>query len=354
MKIYIRSAACISPQPTFNQEHLLAEPANTTGNRLKAIEPDYKAYIDAKLIRRMSRIIRLGVSAALQCLRDAQLELPDAIITGTAYGCLEDTGVFLTRIMEQEEEMLSPTAFIQSTHNTVGAQIALTLQCHNYNNTFTQQGHSFESALLDAMLLLQEEEINNALVGSADELTDLSFDILNRFGLYRKQADDNLRLFSHTSKGTIAGEGTAFFTLTNNANPQDIAELQGLDTFYTQPDFNSIEVHIQSFLAKHALNKDNIDLILLGRNGDVQNDKIYGHLQQSIFNDIPAANYKHLCGEYPTAISFAMWLGAQLLKDGSIPKVISVQPQINTSIKRVLIYNHYQHQYHTLILLGKC
>ncbi len=47
--------------------------------------------------------------------------MPGAIITGTALGCLEDTVTFLTRMIELNEELLPPTAFIQSTHNTVAA-----------------------------------------------------------------------------------------------------------------------------------------------------------------------------------------------------------------------------------------
>src|SRR5882757_6308061 len=118
MKIYIRSIGNISPDPTMPP----------TGNRLTAVEPDYTAFIDPKSIRRMSRIVKMGVAAAYQCLRGADLSKPDAIVTGTAYGCLEDTGIFLGQLIRQQEEMLSPTSFIQSTHNTVGAQIALMLQ----------------------------------------------------------------------------------------------------------------------------------------------------------------------------------------------------------------------------------
>ena len=76
-----------------------------------------------------------------------QVEMPGGIIVGTAYGCLQDTEIFLTTMIEYNEEMFTPTAFIQSTHNTIGAQIGLMLQCHNYNNAFVHSGFSFESAL---------------------------------------------------------------------------------------------------------------------------------------------------------------------------------------------------------------
>ena len=116
--------------------NFLEEIIEYTETRLKAIEPDYTAFIDPKLIRRMSHLIKMGVAAAKECLERGNTQMPGAIITGTAYGCLEDTVSFLTRMIELNEELLPPTAFIQSTHNTVSAQIALMLACHNYNNTF--------------------------------------------------------------------------------------------------------------------------------------------------------------------------------------------------------------------------
>ena len=103
MKIYIRSTGNISPQNTFEQTSFLQEPIWYDSNRLHAVLPDYKGIIDAKLIRRMSRIIKMGVAAALQCLRAGDVQTPDAIITGTAYGCLEDTENFLKRLIENEE-----------------------------------------------------------------------------------------------------------------------------------------------------------------------------------------------------------------------------------------------------------
>ena len=122
IKMYIRATGNISPQKTFGHQPLV-EAVEYTGNRLTCIEPDYKNFIDPKQIRRMSRIIRMGVAAAMECLQEAAVKAPDAIVTGTAYGCLEDTNSFLSKMVEFNEELLTPTAFIQSTHNTIGAQI---------------------------------------------------------------------------------------------------------------------------------------------------------------------------------------------------------------------------------------
>ena len=101
MKLYIRAAGNISPQKTFGTSAFLDEVVEFAGNRLNCVEPDYKTYIDPKLIRRMSRIIKMGVAAAMDCLQESGVAVPDAIVTGTAYGCLEDTGIFLSKMVEQ-------------------------------------------------------------------------------------------------------------------------------------------------------------------------------------------------------------------------------------------------------------
>ena len=156
MKAYINGVGSISAQHTSNSQSFLNDIVYSESNSLKAIEPDYKAFINPTLIRRMGRIIKMGVTAAQICLKDAGVEMPDAIITGTGLGCIEDTEKFLTAIIENKEQFLTPTSFIQSTHNTVGGQIALLLKCNNYNFTYVHRGFSFETCVLDALMLLKD------------------------------------------------------------------------------------------------------------------------------------------------------------------------------------------------------
>jgi len=351
MKTYIRSASCISPQNTFGDVGFLNDVVEYAGTRLKTIEPDYKEFIDPKQIRRMSHVIKMGVAAAKDCLNKSGIEMPGAVITGTAFGCLEDTISFLTRIIEMQEEMLPPTAFIQSTHNTVAAQIALMLKCHNYNNTFVHKGVSFENALTDGLMLLSENEANNVLVGGIDEMTDASFTILTRLGLYKRNPISNFFLFDGQSKGTISGEGAAFFLLTGEPSADNLAEFNGVKTFYKPTDNAAIERQVNNFLAQHSFKIEDIDLIITGRNGDIKNDAVYGQLSNSIFVNKPLANYKHLCGEYPTSSAFALWLAANCIKNGKVPATITDE---NVQPKRILIYNHYQNIYHSLMLVSAC
>jgi 3-oxoacyl-(acyl-carrier-protein) synthase len=352
--MYIRATGNISPQKTFGHQPLVDAPVAYTGNRLACIEPDYKEFIDPKLIRRMSRIIRMGVAAAMECLKEADVKMPDAIVTGTAYGCLEDTYSFLSKMVEFNEELLTPTAFIQSTHNTIGAQIGLMLQCNNYNNAFVHRGFSFESALLDGMLLLKEKEATNVLVGAIDEITNASHAILNRMGLYKQGTVSNLDIYKTRSKGTIAGEGATFFLLASEPSATDYAKLEGLQTFYKPENSAAIEKEISSFLEKRSISINDVDLIITGRNGDASSDKTYDELAQTIFNSKAIINYKYLCGEYPTAPAFALWLGAYIIKGGKVPAVLQHVGSAENRIRRVLVYNNYLGIHHSLFLAAAC
>ena len=352
--MYIRATGNISPQKTFGHQPLDEPPVAYTGNRLACIEPDYKEFIDPKQIRRMSRIIRMGVAAAMECLQEANVKVPDAIVTGTAYGCLEDTNSFLSKMVEFNEELLTPTSFIQSTHNTIGAQIGLMLQCNNYNNAFVHRGFSFESALLDGMMLLKENDAGNVLVGAIDEITNTSHTILNRLGLYKQGDISNLDIYKSKTKGTIAGEAATFFLLANEPSATDYAKLDGLHTFYKPDGTDEIEKQINSFLEKQHISIDDIDLIITGKNGDSGEDEVYELLSKTIFAGKENINYKYLCGEYPTAAAFAMWLGATIVKSGTVPAMLSNTDLREKKIKKVLIYNHYQGVHHSLTLLSAC
>lgn len=156
-----------------------------------AQEPDYKEMItNANLRRRMSRMIKMGVACGLECLKDIPSEKVDAIITATGLGCLADTEKFMNALMDNREQMLNPTAFIQSTFNTVGAQLALLLKIHAYNVTYVHRGLSFESALIDGIISIAEGK-QHVLAGAMDEITPTSHIIQQRLGLL---------------KGTTAGE----------------------------------------------------------------------------------------------------------------------------------------------------
>lgn len=144
----------------------------------ESLDCDLKSVVpDALMRRRMSQIVRNGVTAASVCAGSKPI---DAIITATAYGCLADSEKFLHTLIESDEELLSPTPFIQSTFNTIGATFALLQQNHCYNTTYAHGAESFAAAMLDAAMLLEEGEARQVLVGAVEEVTPTLLLLLER------------------------------------------------------------------------------------------------------------------------------------------------------------------------------
>ena len=171
-----------------------------------AVEPVYKELIAPNLIRRMSKGVKMGIYASQVALNEANVTVPDAVITGTGLGCIEDSEKFLKGILDNDEQFLTPTSFIQSTHNTVGAQIALRLQCKGYNFTYVNRDSSFEMALLDGLMQIKADEEQNILVGGIDEVSDHTIKLLQIAEIIRSEKNKNAALYA---------EGANFFALSN-------------------------------------------------------------------------------------------------------------------------------------------
>ncbi len=355
MEAYIQGIGVISPQKTFTGNGFLQDAMEYNDvNYIKCLEPVYGDFIDPMVARRMSRIVKMGVCAALKCLRDAGIENPDAIITGTGLGCIEDTEKFLGSLYASEEQLLNPTPFIQSTHNTIAAAIALKLKCNSYNNTYVHRGFSFESALLDSMMLLQEGSASNILTGGMDELTPNSFAITNRLGFWKEKTVNNLRLLDYKNKGSLAGEGVAFFALSHSKNDKSLARISAVSTLYKPQSADEVTARLSVFIQKSAGVAGDIDLVMLGMNGDPVQDKIYHHIMSNFFSPVQCTFYKHLCGEYDTAASFALYLATMIIKEQRVPAILKCNDRPVRKIKNVLIYNHFRNINHAMFLITSC
>ena len=299
--------------------------------------------------------LRLRCLAAGRCLQDSEVKVPDAIIAGTGLGMMQDTEKFLTSILDNDEQFLTPTSFIQSTHNTVGAHIAVMLKCNKYNLTYVNENLSFESALLDALIRLDDNPKENILLAGIDELTDAYFTITDNARFWKKKIVNNAELFENTEAGSIAGEGAVFFMLNRQKHPDNYARFKGVHTFYKPGDITVTEGFIRQFLLSKGLQAADIDLVITGMNGDPDGDKVFQNVLKNVFPDTVAACYKHLCGEYHTSSAFAAWLAAMILKTKKLPEGILLEEQLEAGqFENILIYNQANNTNHALILLSAC
>ncbi|MBN9482881.1 MAG: hypothetical protein BGO70_08390 [Bacteroidetes bacterium 43-93] len=319
MNLYLYSAGIISPAGSNKDADFPVIPTADKG-RLFCKEPDYTGLIPPMQLRRMSKVVRTGIAASKISLQKAGIEKPDAISIGTAMGCLQDTEVFLTKMVEQDEQMLTPTAFIQSTHNTVSGQIALLCGCNGHNLTFVQRGHSFEHALINAELYLQDHPGESMLVGGIDELTDNSFKALSKAGIY--------------SNDTIAGEGAGFFIASDQPNTGKNILVNDLLCF-TAKNIEEALKKVEGFISCHSSTVA-IDTLIAGRNGDKAMDIFYDRVS-TIIAPANEISFKDKCGEYPTASAFAIGLLLSKAAD-------------DNAMKHVVMVNHFKHYYSCWLL----
>ncbi|MEG1553487.1 MAG: beta-ketoacyl synthase chain length factor [Rikenellaceae bacterium] len=178
-----------------------------------SLKRDIKELVpDMNLRRRMDRVVKMSVSTAIDSLLDFEpYGNVDAIITATGLGCITNSEKFLDNIISAQEYMVNPTPFIQSTFNTVGAQIALIRSLYCYNNTFTNRYTSFESALIDAIIHLDSGKFKAVLVGVFDESTPTLETIMHR-----------MRLLKNSK---TVGDGSIFFILTKEQLSSSVAEI---------------------------------------------------------------------------------------------------------------------------------
>ena len=343
---------CVSSQETYDTSFLESVEINTTENIVYAKQPSYKELIPPAAARRMAKGVKMGLAASTKALKEANVEVPDAIITGTGMGCIEDSEKFLKALIDNNEEYLTPTNFIQSTHNTVGAQIALGLGCKGYNFTYVNGSISFESALLDAKLQLENEEENTILVGAADETSSHTMELFKLVNIIKKESDQPYSVLNSNSSGVVYSEGATFVTLENVKKENSYAVLEALQ-IQNELNIDEVENFISSFLEKNNLKIQDIDVVVLGNNGDINFDTYYTAVG-SLFDQIPQVYYKHLSGEFNTASAFGFWVAASILKNQAIPQVVKMNSIEKANFSKVLLYNQFQGKDHSLVLLSKC
>ena len=294
-----------------------------------AKQPSYKDLMPPASLRRMSKGVKMGMYAAKMALQESDIETPDAIITGTGLGCLIDSEKFLELLLENDENHLTPTAFIQSTHNTVGGQIALQMGCKGYNFTYVHQNSSFESALLDAFLQIKGAELENALVGGIDEVGSSTYKHLQ----IAEKINTEEQLFE---SGVNAAEGATFFFLNKEATEESYAEILDISIENTMD-----KKRIEAFLSDNKIAIHEVGSLFLG-SCELAIDKEYFSSFESLFPMAEKVLYKRYVGHHHTASAFGLLLAAE-----------QVKKQVSNE-KYTLLYNQFEGKDHSLILLKKC
>jgi 3-oxoacyl-[acyl-carrier-protein] synthase II len=136
-------------------------------------------------------------------------------------------------------------------------------------------------------------------------------------------------------------------------NEKTYARVRDVKTIYKPVNPDEVSQHVNSMLSACGLDNQDIDLVLLGINGDNRSDPAYRTFARNSFPETPLAYYKHLCGEYHTASGFALWLASNILKRQTVPGILRINNLHRNPLRNILIYNQYYNVNHSLILVSE-
>lgn len=341
---YIHQISCISPQQTFYSTGIadLHLPVN---NKLNVIEPAYQD-IPKNNLRRMGKTVRIGMGAAVAIIK--QVTAFNGIIIGTGNGGMEDSIIFLKQVIEYDEGLLTPAHFVQSTANAVASQLSLASVNRGYNITHVHRGLAFEMAAIDAAMRLQENAQHSYLLGGADEISAYNYRLDYLDGWYKKEDVTVEELYHADTPGTIAGEG-AVMMMVSSEKRNAVAEVKAISTLHST-DATAVQRHLQHFLLQHA--GVDIELLLTGENGDNRASLFHTKVEDLLESNMPVARFKHMCGEYPTASSFALWLACKLIEGEPLPAHMLKNGSPKSAYNNILIYNCHKNVQHSFILVS--
>ena len=322
-KVYIQAAEQISIQTPLSEEWM-EQPIVYHEPFVKAVNPAFREYIAPNEARRMGNIMKRAIVTSLKVLKETGINHPDAIITGTSIGSLNYTEKFLDDLVENDEESLSPTYFMQTTHNTVSSTISIFTATHSYNTTYSHGGISFELALKDAWMQLNLGQISNALVGGHDEMVESYYELLRKTGYVGVE-------------GMVpCGECAMSMMLNKQVSPDNLCELAGVSIFRMKS-VQNIRKQLEALVEKANIKVETIQMVMTGVNGNPENDRLYQPVLDELFPQAEHLQYKQLFGENYTVSALGLYAAAHLMKKQGTPVMLFVNCTTNGDCALILL-----------------
>jgi 3-oxoacyl-[acyl-carrier-protein] synthase II len=201
------------------------------------------------------------------------------------------------------------------------------------------------------LLLFADKSVKTVLVGGYDEMTPSYFKLLDRIGFWKREIADSAKLNMSNTTGALAGEGSISVMLSDRKNEKTYAAIEAIQVLY-QPD--NIETSIKTFLSSNGKSVSDIDLVLLGINGDAKGDLIYKTIAVNLFESKTHAWFKHLSGEFFSSAGFGLWLAANCIRNNQVPPYVALNSFSTGKLKNLLMVNHYRNKNYSLILFSEC
>jgi 3-oxoacyl-[acyl-carrier-protein] synthase II len=172
-------------------------------------------FVPRRELRRIDHFSQLALTGAFLTLKDAGIDKLDSKSTGlvicSGYGSSRTTFSFLDSIIDNGDACASPTLFSNSVHNSAAGHISILLGLAGPCLTVSQFEMSVHSALISALIWLNEGRAEQILFCAVDE----GCKVLNYCyrGFFGKREDCHMIPLSTDRESAVPGEGAVFFIL---------------------------------------------------------------------------------------------------------------------------------------------
>lgn len=138
---------------------------------------DFAPFVEARKLRRAEQISKNVLLCTYRALEKAQLSAQNmqqmGISLAIGAGALESTLKFIDSILEDGDELSSPTAFASSVHNSTALMLSMFLKIHGPCVITGQFDASFAGALLTAQQFLAKRMCPYVLVAVTEDVNPL-------------------------------------------------------------------------------------------------------------------------------------------------------------------------------------
>lgn len=149
-----------------------------------AAPEDFAPFVEVRKLRRAEQISKNVLLCAFRALEQAQLKDTSHAKLGISLamgaGALESTLKFMQSIVEDGDELSSPTAFASSVHNSTALFLSMFLGIHGPCVVTGQLDASFGAALLTAQQFLAKDMCEQVLVAVTEDVNPLLVEVLQK------------------------------------------------------------------------------------------------------------------------------------------------------------------------------
>ncbi len=191
-----------------------------------------REYMSSRVYRRMGRISQMAVASSVEAIEDSGIDLDAvnkdrfAIIMGTAYGSSSSVEDFYASLLKEGPRGAQPFFFPETVPNAAASHVAIFHGITGPNTTFCQNEISAENAILYARNLLLQNHVDFALVGGADELSQILYTCSEVF-LNKIKAGEKGPITPVPGEGFVLGEGSGILVLERS----DYARARGAEIY---------------------------------------------------------------------------------------------------------------------------